>query len=146
MIHSKFHLLFYKLFHSLFHSMFHTHGPTRYENEIDLLQALQGNDHIITLVGWERKSNPAVLYIVMECGDADLCTALKNRKKSGLSIDENCQRLYWQQMLEAVQAIHAVNIVHSDLKPANFIFVKGKSESIFARTCRRQHRNFAVRV
>jgi serine/threonine-protein kinase TTK/MPS1 len=101
-----------------------THDP-RYENEIDLLQSLQGNDHIITLVGWERKSDPSVLYIVMECGDADLCTALKNRKKSGLAIDENCQRLYWQQMLEAVQAIHAVNIVHSDLKPANFIFVKG---------------------
>ena len=96
-----------------------------YQNEIDLLQSLQGNDHIITLVGWERKSDPAVLYIVMECGDADLFTAIQNRKKSGLAIDENCQRLYWQQMLEAVQAIHAVNIVHSDLKPANFIFVKG---------------------
>jgi len=96
-----------------------------YENEIGLLQTLQGNAHIIKLVGWERKVDPAILFIVMECGDADLSTALKNRKSCGKAIDENCQRLYWQQMLEAVQAIHAVSIVHSDLKPANFLFVKG---------------------
>jgi serine/threonine protein kinase len=96
-----------------------------YENEIELLQTLQGSAYIITLAGWERKANPAVLLIVMECGDADLSTALKNRKSSGKAIDENYQRLSWQQMLEAVQAIHAVSIVHSDLKPANFLFVKG---------------------
>ena len=39
--------------------------------------------------------------------------------------DENFIRLYWQQMLRAVAAIHAARIVHSDLKPANFLVVQG---------------------
>ena len=34
-------------------------------------------------------------------------------------------RLTWQQMLEAVAVIHAARIVHGDLKPANFLFVRG---------------------
>lgn len=33
-------------------------------------------------------------------------------------------------MLEAVQAVHAQNVVHTDLKPANFILVKGRLKII----------------
>lgn len=31
----------------------------------------------------------------------------------------------WQQILQAVNTIHEERIVHSDLKPANFLLVKG---------------------
>ena len=34
-------------------------------------------------------------------------------------------RMIWQEMLEAVDHIHTHRIVHGDLKPANFVFVKG---------------------
>jgi serine/threonine-protein kinase TTK/MPS1 len=34
-------------------------------------------------------------------------------------------RMIWQEMLEAVDHIHHHRIVHGDLKPANFVFVKG---------------------
>ena len=37
---------------------------------------------------------------------------------------------YWQQMLQAVQVIHDEKIVHSDLKPANFVLVKGQLKLI----------------
>jgi serine/threonine protein kinase len=37
----------------------------------------------------------------------------------------NFIRLTWQQMLSAVHSIHQEKIIHSDLKPANFLFVKG---------------------
>jgi serine/threonine-protein kinase TTK/MPS1 len=37
----------------------------------------------------------------------------------------NFIRNYWEQMLQAVQAIHDANIIHSDLKPANFLLVRG---------------------
>ena len=96
-----------------------------YQNEITLLQSLQGNSYIIKMLGWENNQERQMLYIVMECGDADLNTVLKNRKKAGKKLDENYLRLYWQQMLEATQTIHEAQVVHADLKPANFLFVKG---------------------
>ena len=82
-----------------------------YKNEIELLQTLQGNPYIIKLHGWENNQDKNILYIVMECGDADLNTVLKNRKKAGKKLDENYLRLYWQQMLEAVQTIHEASVV-----------------------------------
>ncbi len=33
-------------------------------------------------------------------------------------------------MLEAVQAVHDQKVVHSDLKPANFVIVKGRLKII----------------
>jgi serine/threonine-protein kinase TTK/MPS1 len=39
-------------------------------------------------------------------------------------LDENFVRLHWQQMLKAVRGIHELKIVHSDLKPANFLIVQ----------------------
>ena len=59
----------------------------------------------------------------MECGDADLSKVLQ--KKKGKALDENFIRLYWQQMLQAVHTIHEKRIIHSDLKPANFLVVQG---------------------
>lgn len=96
-----------------------------YENEIRLLQNLQGSPYIIKLIGWQINKAKGYIHIVMECGDADLNTILKNRKKAGQHIDENYLRLYWQQMLEAVHIVHQAQVIHSDLKPANFLFVEG---------------------
>ncbi|CBK21435.2 uncharacterized protein [Blastocystis hominis] len=42
----------------------------------------------------------------------------------------NFIRLVWQQMLTAVNAIHNKHIIHSDLKPGNFLFVKGQLKLI----------------
>merc|ERR550532_1726990 len=36
----------------------------------------------------------------------------------------------WRQMLEAVQAVHDERIVHSDLKPSNFLLAKGQLKLI----------------
>lgn len=61
----------------------------------------------------------------MECGESDLKTYLNEIQHRNESLDFNFIRLTWQQMLTAVNAIHKHNIIHSDLKPANFLFVKG---------------------
>ena len=57
----------------------------------------------------------------MECGETDLKTYLGNVKKANQPLDTNMIRLTWQQMLTAVNVIHQHNIIHSDLKPANFL-------------------------
>ena len=40
-------------------------------------------------------------------------------------LDVHVVRTLWLQMLEAMQVLHRRRVVHSDLKPANFVFVKG---------------------
>jgi serine/threonine protein kinase len=45
--------------------------------------------------------------------------------QSGELLNPFFARMVWQEMLEAVDHIHQNRIVHGDLKPANFVFVKG---------------------
>eukprot|EP00956_Cyclotella_meneghiniana_P001958 scaffold2148_cov28-Cyclotella_meneghiniana.AAC.4 len=105
-----------------------------YANEIALLKRLKGNPAIIQLysseVDLERKS----IFLVMELGEVDLNYVLRQQellsskqgRGSGRSnLNMNFIRLTWQQMLTAVHSIHEERIVHSDLKPANFLFVRG---------------------
>jgi serine/threonine protein kinase len=64
----------------------------------------------------------------MECGEIDFAHILA--KHQGVPLGLNFIRVYWEQMLRAVQAIHEEKIVHSDLKPANFLLVAGQLKLI----------------
>ena len=66
----------------------------------------------------------------MECGETDLKSYLTRMKTCAEEPDVNFIRLVWQQMLTAVNAIHRRHIIHSDLKPSNFLFVKGQLKLI----------------
>ena len=92
-------------------------------NEIDLLERLRGHDRIIQLVASEVNEARRSLIMVMEIGEIDLNALLQER--TGKSISMNFIRHTWEQMLEAVYVIHEQGIVHTDLKPANFVLVKG---------------------
>ncbi|KAL0580109.1 Serine/threonine kinase mps1 [Marasmius crinis-equi] len=98
-----------------------------YMNEIALLNRLAGNSKIIRLIDSEVKlgsgNTKGHLFLVMECGEIDLARLLQERVSQPLNL--LWVGYYWQQMLEAVQVIHDEKIVHSDLKPANFVVVKG---------------------
>ncbi|KAB0404289.1 hypothetical protein E2I00_006818, partial [Balaenoptera physalus] len=91
-----------------------------YRNEIAYLNKLQQHsDKIIRLYDYEIADQ--YIYMVMECGNIDLNTWLKKKK----SINPWERKSYWKNMLEAVHTIHQHGIVHSDLKPANFLIVDG---------------------
>jgi serine/threonine-protein kinase TTK/MPS1 len=94
--------------------------------------------------------------MLMECGNLDLNTWLRNRKKV-LPLE---RKYYWKNMLEAVHTIHShgsvpvapvvkhlvanlftsiipdcfclfhAGIIHSDLKPANFVIVNASLKLI----------------
>ena len=75
----------------------------------------------------ELSQEKSHLILVMECGSIDLAGFLrKNRTK----ITENELQVFWRQMLEAVHVIHESRIIHSDLKPANFLLVEGRLKLI----------------
>ncbi|XP_076006456.1 dual specificity protein kinase Ttk [Genypterus blacodes] len=96
-----------------------------YKNEIQHLNHLQQySDQIIKLYDYEITDN--YIYMLMECGSLDLNTWLRNRK----TVNPLDRKFYWRNMLEAVQTIHKHGIVHSDLKPANFVIVNASLKLI----------------
>ncbi|XP_034553981.1 dual specificity protein kinase Ttk isoform X2 [Notolabrus celidotus] len=96
-----------------------------YKNEIEHLNHLQQySDQIIKLYDYEITNS--YIYMLMECGNLDLNTWLRNRK----SVNPLERKFYWKNMLEAVQTIHKHGIVHSDLKPANFVIVNASLKLI----------------
>jgi len=103
---------------------------------------------IIELVDYEVSREGRYIAMLLEAGDVDLAKVLTQRNKaaaaasasatatsaSGSSsssssraplLDPFFARMVWREMLEAVHHIHEHRIVHGDLKPANFVFVKG---------------------
>ncbi|KAH9891689.1 kinase-like domain-containing protein [Cubamyces lactineus] len=103
-----------------------------YMNEIGLLKRLDGNARIIRLLDSEVRQTTAnskgQLMLVMECGEIDLAKLLQEQQKEPM--DPVWIAYYWKQMLQAVQVIHEEKIVHSDLKPANFVLVRGQLKLI----------------
>ncbi|KIY71535.1 kinase-like protein [Cylindrobasidium torrendii FP15055 ss-10] len=101
-------------------------------NEISLLKRLEGHPRIITLIDSELKQGSGgtkgALCLVLELGEIDLAKLLGERQQQGF--DMVWVAYYWQQMLQAVQILHDEKIVHSDLKPANFVLVKGQLKLI----------------
>ncbi|XP_066558323.1 dual specificity protein kinase Ttk [Amia ocellicauda] len=96
-----------------------------YRNEIEHLNHLQQNsDQIIKLYDYEMTNS--YIYMLMECGNLDLNTWLRSRK----SVNPLERKFYWRNMLEAVQTIHQHGIIHSDLKPANFVIVNASLKLI----------------
>jgi len=95
-----------------------------YANEIALLKKLSSNRSIIRLYDSEVALERKAIFLVMELGDVDLNNVLKQQAdQDPLSI--HFIRITWEQMLKAVDSIHEERIIHGDLKPANFLFVRG---------------------
>ena len=93
-----------------------------YMNEISLLNKLAHHPRIINLIESEHRIKSCELLMVLEYGEIDLDHMLRHPENAK---SLNFVRNYWEQMLQAVQAIHDENIIHSDLKPANFLLVEG---------------------
>ncbi|KXJ92008.1 putative Serine/threonine-protein kinase mph1 [Microdochium bolleyi] len=101
------------------------------KGEIDLLKKLTSVDRVVTLFDYDMNEEKQVLSLLMEMGEMDFNTLLRLRlSPEDAKFDPVFVRYYWQEMLECLSAVHAHNIVHSDLKPANFVLVQGRLKLI----------------
>ncbi|KAK3059151.1 hypothetical protein LTR09_000717 [Extremus antarcticus] len=102
-----------------------------YKGEIDLLKKLTEVERVIRLFDWELNNEKQELLVLMEKGDTDFNRLLTLRQNGENNrFDPVFTRYHWREMLECVQAVHDMDIVHSDLKPANFLLVQGKLKLI----------------
>lgn len=92
-----------------------------FKGEIDLLKKLRDEERVVRLIDYEMLD--MTVYVVMEIGEIDLAHVLTARLNQPLDI--SFVRYYSIEMLKCVAAVHRHGIVHSDLKPANFLLVKG---------------------
>jgi serine/threonine-protein kinase TTK/MPS1 len=107
------------------------HAVRGYKGEIDLLKQLTEVERVVRLFDWELNDDKQELLVLMEKGDTDLNRILTLRLNGvDARFDSAFTRYHWKEMLECVQAVHEHDIVHSDLKPANFLLVQGRLKLI----------------
>lgn len=100
-------------------------------NEKYLLAKLRDNKHVVRMYDSEFKKDLKELVIVMEKGDADLSQVIESYiRNRDCMIDGIFIKFYWRGMVQAVNSIHQLGIVHADLKPVNFILVKNEVKLI----------------
>jgi len=76
-----------------------------------LLRKLRGRDEIVRLIDDEVDGTRGVIYLVLEFGEIDFSKLLQQLQKK-IANRANFIRVYWQQMLLAVEVIHKEMIVH----------------------------------
>ncbi|KAF2186824.1 kinase-like protein [Zopfia rhizophila CBS 207.26] len=102
-----------------------------YKGEIDLLRKLNDVERVVRLYDWEVDESRQILSVLMELGESDLARIIRVKlDPADAKLDLSFTRYYWKEMLECMQAVHEHDIVHSDLKPANFLLVQGRLKII----------------
>ena len=102
-----------------------------FKGEIELLRRLENVDRVVRLYDFEINEDKKALRVLMDIGELDLKKVLEPKldEETG-KLDMTFTRYIWKEMLECVSAVHAHDIVHSDLKPPNFVMIKGQLKLI----------------
>ena len=98
-----------------------------FKGEIDLLRRLDRCERVVRVYDFELNEARQTLSVLMDLGELDLKHLLDPRldADAGATFDITFTRYVWREMCECVRAVHDHDVVHSDLKPANFVLIQG---------------------
>lgn len=88
------------------------------DKEIDILQELTKLQHenVVALYAVEDRSH--VVFLIMEyCNGGDLADYLQSKG----TLSEDTIRMFLKQIAAAMKALHAMGVIHRDLKPQNIL-------------------------
>eukprot|EP00392_Amoebophrya_sp_AT5.2_P008543 g8571.t1 len=98
--------------------------------EVKLMEHLQNESrscsrHVVRMYRSLEDPESLQLYLLLEYADCDIAEYIRRRNAAeGMAFLEVFE--CWSQMVCAVGHIHRHKIVHSDVKPANFLLVRGR--------------------
>ncbi|KAL3670528.1 hypothetical protein V7S43_004842 [Phytophthora oleae] len=90
-------------------------------HEADILTKCQGSKHVVQLL--EAVERHDKLYLIMEYMDSDLETLI-SATESVPTLEVKQIKAYLKMLLLGVQELHALGILHRDLKPNNLLLSK----------------------
>ncbi|PLW18569.1 hypothetical protein PCASD_12773 [Puccinia coronata f. sp. avenae] len=98
------------------------HTCQTFHLEIALLNRLRGHNRVINFIEFSMDNVRRKVRLVMEHRETYLNQFLN--RQMGKPISSWFIKHIGEQMLEAVHAVHEMGIIHTDLKPANFVLVQ----------------------
>lgn len=98
-----------------------------YTAEIKILNKLKGipNNYVIEMIDYNFNRQEDSLDILFEYGEIDL-----QKRLNIYAYDKHFIKYVCSEILSILVFLHANDIVHKDLKPCNFVFVKNKLKVI----------------
>ncbi|KAI8956861.1 kinase-like protein [Daldinia sp. FL1419] len=101
-------------------------AATSFANERQIFEILGKHPRIVTYLGWQDKPELPSGLLLAEAHHGDLQTYLDERTDT---ISFPLRKKWYRQVIEAIAYIHHQGVIHSDLRPENFL-VTGTSIDI----------------
>ncbi|ORD95858.1 MPS1 [Hepatospora eriocheir] len=96
-----------------------------FKKELEILQKVSSYPWGIKLIASDINIKLHTSILIMEYGEIDLQRFIDNNVMNICLI-----KSIWKDLLEIIISLHNIKIIHKDIKPANFVFVKDRLKII----------------